>query len=60
MLDALGADQAVGQFLHFFGFAAKDDHLETAFVIQVGMQRGDDHVMMLMLEVGELLGQEAV
>ena len=59
MLNPLGADQAVGQFLYFFGFAAKHDHLETAFMIQVGMQRGDDHVMMLMLEVGELLGQEA-
>ena len=59
MLNALGADQPVGQLLYFFGFPAKDDNLETAFMIQVGMQRGDDHVMMLVLEVCKFFGQKA-
>src|ERR1700693_4943822 len=58
VLNPLGADQAVGQFLHLFGLATKYDDLEAAFVIHVGMQRGDDHVMMLMLEVREFFGQE--
>ena len=56
VLDAFCTDQAVCQFLHVSRLAPKYDHLETAIVVQVCVQCGDDDVMMLVLEIGKLLG----
>ena len=59
VLHSFGADQAVGQTLYVFRFPPKYHYFETAIVIQVSMKRRNDHVMMLMLKIGELLRQQA-
>ena len=56
VLHAFCADQAVCQFLHVFRLPPKHDYFETAIVVEVRVQCGYDDVMMLVLEIGKLLG----
>ena len=42
--------------MHVFRLAPKHDYFETAIVVEVCVQCGDDDVMMLVLEIGEFLG----
>ncbi len=58
VLYAFCADEAVGQLLDFSGLAAKDYHLETVFMVEMGMQSGDDDGVRLVLEIGEFFRQQ--
>ncbi len=55
VLDAFRADQAVGHGAHVFAFPLHDEHLNTVVVIQVDMHRGEDQLMKVVLNGGELL-----
>jgi hypothetical protein len=59
MLDTLGADQPVCQPLYISRLPPQNDHFETAIVVQMGVKRGNNHLMMLMLEIGKLFRQKA-
>ncbi len=55
VLYSLSADQAV---LHVLGFSAKPT--PDSFRDPDSMQRGNNHMMMLMLQIGKLLRQQPV
>ncbi len=55
MLHALGRDQALGHLLHLARLAAHHEHLETVIVVKVHVQRGEDLVEMMVLEVRQFL-----
>jgi hypothetical protein len=52
-LDALGADQVIGEVTNFFGRTAQQDHFQAALVIEMNVSRGDDLVEMMVLYVGQ-------
>ena len=50
MLDALGTDQRVGDFLHGAGFPAHHQHLEAVVVIQMDVQRRQNGAVEIVLK----------
>ena len=58
MLDSLGADQSVSDFLYHAGFASDHENFQAIVVVQVNVQRGQDVVEMGVLKPGEFLVQE--
>ena len=52
--NALEGGQTVGEFLHLQGLAAYDYHLQAVVVVHVDMGGGDDLVMVVMLDQGNL------
>ncbi len=52
-LDSLGADQVVGQVADLASGAAKQDHFQTALLVEMDVRRGDDPVEMMVLQVGQ-------
>lgn len=58
MLDTFSADELASESLYVFGLTTKDDDFEAGFVIQVGMQSGNDQFVMIVLKVGKPFGQE--
>ena len=56
VLDAFEADEAFGEALDVGGGAVDDQHFEAGVVIEVGVAGGDDQVVVLVLEAGELVG----
>ena len=59
MLDTLCADQQIGKLLNQLRFAFHNDNFETGVMIEVGVHRGDDLPMVLMLDLGQFLRQQA-
>ena len=57
MLDALRADERVGDLAHRGGLAANHQNFEAVVVVEVHVQRGKNHVMEIVLDVGELFVQ---
>ena len=57
VLDAFGANQCIGHLPHHGGLAAHHQHFQAVIVIQVDVQRGEDGVMEIVLDAGELLAQ---
>lgn len=53
MLDALGGDELVGNLLDGPGLAAHGQDFEAVVVVQVDVQRGDNDVVVVVLDVGE-------
>ena len=58
MVDAFGADELVGESLDVFRLATENDHFEAGFVIEMGVQSGNDELVMIVLKIGKLFGQE--
>ncbi len=58
MLHAFRADEPVRQLLHSSRLATKYDHFQATFMVEMGVQRGNDYFVMLVLKIGELLGQQ--
>ena len=59
VLDAFEADEAVGESLDARGSSVDNQDFEAGVVIEVGMAGGDNEVVMLVLEVGEFVGDAA-
>ena len=59
MPDSLCTDELVRQVLDIARLAAQDHHFQARIVIKMGMERRDDHFVMLMLQIGELFGKES-
>jgi len=55
MLHALGADEPIGQLLHLSRFAAKDNHFQATLMVEMCVQRGNDDLVIVVLEIGQLL-----
>ena len=53
MLHTLGRDEFVGNALDDGGFAAHGQNLQAVFVVQVGVEGGDDDLVVVVLDVGE-------
>ena len=58
-MNALRADQQIGQSLNVFRLPADDQHLQACVVIEVGMCGCDHQVMVFVLQVGQLVRQES-
>jgi hypothetical protein len=52
-LDSFCADQVVGQVANCESRAAKQDHFQTALLVEMHVRRGDDPFEMMMLQVGQ-------
>ncbi len=52
-LDALGADQVVGQVADLAGGPAEQDHFQAALLVEMDVGRGDDPVEMVVLQIGQ-------
>ena len=59
MLDALRTDQSIGQRLQIGRLSGGDHDFEAIIVVQVDMQRGQDGVMVLVLQFRQLVLQQA-
>jgi Ni2+-binding GTPase involved in maturation of urease and hydrogenase len=59
MLYAFGADEHIGDLLHSGSFAADDQNLEAMIMVEVDVQSGENVVVKIVLEIGELLTQQA-
>ena len=59
VLDALGADQPVGDVLDLARLAAQHDDLEAVVGVEVDVQGRDDLLVVRVLVLGELVGQVA-
>jgi len=59
MLDALGANEGIGNALDIGSAAAHHQHLKAVVVIQVNMQCGEYIAISVVLHVCQLLVQEA-
>ena len=59
MLDALSADQRIRNFSHRAGLAAHHQYFKAIVVIEMHMQRGEDRAVVIVLQVGQLLVEEA-
>lgn len=57
MFDAFGGEQSIGHLTNAVGSPAHGEDFETVVVIEVDMQRGDDQVAVVMLDVGEQVQQ---
>src|SRR4051812_15478344 len=55
-LDALGADQAIGELADELGRASKEDHLEASARVQVDVRGRHHTVKVKVLELGQALG----
>ena len=53
MLHPFGGDEFVGDLLDASGMAAHNQHLEAVVVVQVHMNRGDDQLRVVVLDVGQ-------
>jgi len=53
MLDAFGGGQLVSDLLNGPGLPAHGQEFQTVVVVQVNVQRGDDYVVVVVLDVGE-------
>ena len=53
VLDAFSGDELVGNLLDGPGLAAHGQDFQAVVVVQVDMQRGDDDVVVVVLDVGE-------
>src|ERR1700678_30013 len=58
MLNALGADEAVGQLLDIFRLTAEYDDFEAILVVEMGMQSGNHNGVTVVLKIGKLLRQQ--
>jgi len=58
MAHSLCADEFVGQLLNLTRLAAQDHYLKACIVIEMGMERRDDHFVMFMLKVGQFFGEK--
>jgi len=58
MANSLRADEFVGQLLNVARLAAQDDYLKASIVIEMGMERRDNHFVMLMLKIGEFFREK--
>lgn len=56
VLDAFEADEKVGEVLDAGGLAVNDQDFKTGVVIEMRMTRRHDEVVVLVLHLGELLG----
>ncbi len=52
MFDALGGDEFVGQSFDVNGLAAHREDFKAVVVVEMTVQRGDNHLAVLVLEVG--------
>jgi cobalt/nickel transport system permease protein len=59
VLDTLGADQGIRDFLDCPGFALDHQNFQAVVMIQMHMHRGKDVVKVRVLEIGKLLVQQA-
>jgi hypothetical protein len=57
--DSLCADEFVGQLLNIAGSAAQEHYFKTRIVIQMGMERRDDDLVMFMLKISKFFGEKA-
>ncbi len=57
MFDAFGADEGVGDGLDVAGPAADGDDFQAVVVVQMDVQGGEDHVVVIVLDVGEVFLQ---
>ena len=58
MSNAFSADQQIRKLLYLLRMALYDKDLETRVVIKMGVRGGDDHVVMIMLQVHQFFGQQ--
>ncbi len=59
MFYALGADEPVGDFLYNAGLSPYHEHLKAVMTVKVDVHRAYDHVVVLVLDVGEGVGEFA-
>lgn len=59
MTHALGADEAVAKALHVSRFSAQEDDFEAVFAVEVCVEGGDDQIVVLVLDAGELIREQA-
>ena len=59
MPDPFCADELVRKVLNISGLTAEKNNLKARIMIQMGMQSGNDHFVMLMLKVCELFRKKA-
>ena len=53
MFDALGGDEFVRKMFDVGGFAADSEDFKAIVVVEMAVQRGDDHLAVLVLKVGQ-------
>ena len=58
MPDSLSAHEFGGQLLNVARLSAQEHHLKAGIVIEMAMERRDDHFMMFMLKVGQFFREE--
>jgi hypothetical protein len=58
MSNAFSADQQIRKLLDLLRLPLYNKDLETRIVIEMGVRGGDDHVVMVMLQIHQLVGQE--
>ena len=56
VLHAFEADENVGEMLDAVRLAVDDEHFKAGIEVEVGVARGDNQVMVLVLRFSELLG----
>src|ERR1022692_4808461 len=59
VLDSLGADQDIRHFPDFHRLTPHHQHFQAMVVVQVDMQGGEDGVMVVVLDIGQLLVEQA-
>ena len=59
MLDSLGADQGIGDLAHGARLTAHDQDLETIVVVEVHVKSGENGTVVVVLQVGQLLIEQA-
>jgi hypothetical protein len=53
VLDAFSGNELVGNLLDGPGLAAHSQHFQAVVVVQANVQRGDDYVVMIVLDIAE-------
>ena len=53
MFDAFGGDEFVGDFFDHGRLAADDEDLQAVMVVEVGVEGGDNDLVVVVLDVGE-------
>lgn len=59
MSNAFGADQQIRKLLDLLRLALYDKDFETRIVIEMGVRGGDDHIVMIMLQIHQFFGQQS-
>jgi hypothetical protein len=59
ILHALDGLELVSQCSDSLDFAGKNDHFQAMMMVQMGMERRDDHSASIMLDIGQLVEQIA-